>query len=72
MDMLLFVVMGPFFLLLGCCWIAGAIERHKNNKMHKQAKRNAKRFGELCKYYESQGMPWQHAAALASEETQLK
>lgn len=62
MDMLLFVVMGPIFLLMGCCWIAGAIERHKNNKMLKDARKRAKREGELYRQMISDGMSWQKAS----------
>lgn len=66
MDMLLFVVMVPVFLLLFGCWIAAAVQTHKNKAMHRQAKRDAKRWSELCEVYEAQGMSWSEAAVEAS------
>lgn len=72
MDTVIFIVMAPFFLLLGLSWIARLVNAFDNKMMQKKAKRNGERFTELCKEYEAQGMTWRQAAYLASKETQLK
>lgn len=71
MDTIIFIVMVPFFLLLGLSWVASLLNSIGNKLMQRKAHKLGKRFGELCKEYEAQGMSWEKAAYLASKETQL-
>lgn len=70
MDVLLFIVMVPFFLLLGVSWVLRLVNALGTSLMLRKAEKNADRFLELCKEYEAQGMDWTQAAYLASKETQ--
>ena len=68
MDTVIFLVMAPFFLLLGLSWIARLVNAFDNKRMQRKARRDAERWSELCDEYEAQGMTWIEAMCKANEQ----
>ena len=61
MDMLLFIVMVPFFLLLGLAWIVGIVEHIKMELWCKDLERKTKEASRIEDELIAAGMPWSEA-----------
>lgn len=68
MDTLLFIVMVPFFLLLGLSWVVGLIRYVQVRLMSRREKRKAKEENQIYHELLATGMPWWQAAYEADKQ----